>query len=109
MGLQLKRTARAADIGQVERDDASDQRSGAERRRGVERRNGLAVLLAGCSQCDRIAPSPADMHTEGWLIESDADGLVRITCPAHLAASKPSEVPDYIVTLDDHNGGAHRR
>ena len=48
------------------------------------------------------------MHTEGWLIESDAHGLVRITCPAHLAASKPSEVPDYIVTLEDHNAAGRR-
>jgi hypothetical protein len=106
--LQLKATARAADIGRVDREDAFEQRSGAERRRGVERRNGLAVLMAGCSQCDRIAPSPAEMHAEGWLIESDAHGLVGITCPAHLAATKSSDVPDYIVALEDHNAPGRR-
>jgi len=77
-----------------------ERRSGAERRRSVEKRNGLAVLMAGCSDCSRIAPSPAEMHEEGWDIEYDALGLVRITCPACAApaeAADPSALPDYIV------------
>jgi hypothetical protein len=61
------------------------------------RRNGLAVLMAGCSECGRIAPSPAEMQREGWDIEADDLGLVRITCPAHAAPATPSGLPDYIV------------
>jgi len=83
----------------MERESFFDRRTGAERRRSVERRNGLAVLMAGCSECDRIAPSPAEMHAEGWVIEADDRGLVRITCPAHRAQA--AEVPDYIVSLED--------
>ena len=80
--------------------EGSNRRTGADRRRNVEKRNGLAVLMAGCSECGRIAPSPADMHSEGWDIEADDHGLVRITCPAHRAntsAAGPTELPDYIV------------
>jgi hypothetical protein len=80
--------------------DGSDRRSGADRRRNVEKRNGLAVLMAGCSDCGRIAPSPAEMHDEGWDIEADDLGLVRITCPACAAPSAPRNpggLPDYIV------------
>jgi hypothetical protein len=55
--------------------------------------------MAGCSDCDRIAPSPAEMHAEGWEIEYDQYGLVRITCPAHqAAAADPTVLPDYIVS-----------
>jgi hypothetical protein len=77
----------------------SDRRSGTARRRAVPKRNGLAVLMAGCSECGRIAPSPADMHAEGWEIESNALGLVRITCPVHGAGAPagPPGLPDYIV------------
>jgi hypothetical protein len=56
--------------------------------------------MAGCSDCNRIAPSPADMHAEGWDIEYDKLGLVRITCPActaPAASADPSALPDYIV------------
>jgi hypothetical protein len=66
----------------------------------VEKRNGLAVLMAGCSDCSRIAPPPADMHSEGWEIEANDLGLVRITCPACARPSAPSDpnaLPDYIV------------
>jgi hypothetical protein len=79
--------------------DGTERRTGADRRRNVEKRNGLAVLMAGCSECGRIAPSPADMHAEGWDIEADDLGLVRITCPAHSAPppTGPSGLPDYIV------------
>ncbi len=54
--------------------------------------------MAGCSDCDRIAPSPAEMHSEGWLIVADENGLVSITCPAH---RKPADtladgLPDYL-------------
>jgi hypothetical protein len=77
-----------------------DRRSGADRRRGVAQRNGLAVLMAGCSECDRIAPSPAEMHAEGWLIESDDLGLVRITCPAH-GVNESTDFPDYILDPGD--------
>jgi len=49
------------------------------------------------------------MHSEGWLIESDQRGLVRITCPAHLEANKPSELPDYIVPLTDLRSDPNRR
>jgi hypothetical protein len=80
--------------------DGLDRRTGADRRRNVEKRNGLAVLMAGCSECGRIAPSPAEMHDEGWEIEANDLGLVRITCPAHGgsgASSDPGTLPDYIV------------
>jgi hypothetical protein len=77
-----------------------ERRSGADRRQAVTKRNGLAVLMAGCSECGRIAPSPAEMHSEGWEIEADDLGLVRITCPAHAAPAPPADpwaLPDYIV------------
>jgi len=61
------------------------------------RRKGLAVLMAGCSDCGRIAPSPAEMQREGWEIEADDLGLVRITCPAHGAPPTLPALPDYIV------------
>jgi hypothetical protein len=80
--------------------DGPDRRSGADRRRNVEKRNGLAVLMAGCSDCARIAPSPADMHAEGWEIVADDLGLVSITCPACAAPAAdrdPSALPDYII------------
>lgn len=80
--------------------NGTDRRTGADRRRNVEKRNGLAVLMAGCSECGRIAPSPADMHAEGWEIEANDLGLVRITCPAHGAPASPADpsaLPDYIV------------
>jgi hypothetical protein len=80
--------------------DGSERRSGDERRRNLERRNGLAVLMAGCSECGCIAPPPADMHAAGWEIEADDFGLVRITCPACATPAAPStagELPDYIV------------
>ncbi len=80
--------------------DGLDRRSGADRRRNVEKRNGLAVLMAGCSECGRIAPSPAEMHAEAWDIESNDQGLVRITCPAHGAPTGPADpnaLPDYII------------
>ena len=79
-----------------------DRRSGADRRRNAPLRNGLAVLMAGCSQCARIAPSPAEMHAEGWLIEADDGGLVRITCPAHLVPARAEdELPDYLLEAAD--------
>ena len=82
--------------------DAFDRRSGADRRRSAEKRNGLAVLMGGCSLCDRIAPSPAEMQEEGWEIISDDFGLVRITCPAHFAPqSSGDEIPDYLVFSED--------
>lgn len=62
-----------------------DRRTGAERRIGAERRNGFSVLLAGCPECGRIAPAPADMHTEGWLIVADDEGINLIACPEHRA------------------------
>jgi hypothetical protein len=58
-------------------------RSGEERRKGIERRNGMAVLLAGCPDCGRIAPPPVEMHETGWLILADDDGLSFIACPEH--------------------------
>ncbi|HEX4520861.1 MAG TPA: hypothetical protein VH063_14870 [Gaiellaceae bacterium] len=76
--------------------DDFERRTGAERRRGVERRNGLAVLMAGCSLCDRIAPQPAELHGQGWIVESDEEGLVSITCPEHTNAPV-DELPDYIL------------
>jgi len=63
----------------------------------IEKRNGLDVLMAGCSECGRIAPSPGEMHDEGWEIEADALGLVRITCPAHAALPATSALRDSIV------------
>ena len=62
-----------------------DMRVGAERRQNVELRTGLSVLLAGCPDCGRIAPSPADMHSEGWLIVADDTGVRLIACPEHRA------------------------
>ena len=82
-------------------DDFADRRSGSDRRRNAPPRNGLAILMAGCSECDRIAPSPAEMHEEGWLIESDDQGIVRITCPAHLGPNEEDAIPDYLVFSDD--------
>ena len=85
-------------------EDPSDRRNGADRRRQVEKRNGLAVLMAGCSLCDRIAPSPIDMNREGWVMEWDEHGLVSITCPDHGQApdgSNPDDLPHYIVPLSD--------
>jgi hypothetical protein len=80
--------------------EGPERRSGADRRRNVEKRNGLAVLMAGCSDCGPIAPSPADMHAEGWDIEADDLGLVRITCPSCAGPAEPTNpdgLPDYIV------------
>jgi hypothetical protein len=76
--------------------DGSERRTGAERRRNVAPRNGLAVLMAGCSLCDRIAPPPAELHGEGWIVVYDEEGLVSITCPEHTSAP-PGELPDYIL------------
>jgi len=81
-------------------DDPFDRRSGADRRRSVDKRNGLSVLLAGCSECDRIAPSPIEMHIEGWEMVWEGDRLIKITCPAHKNpedAGGSDELPDYIV------------
>jgi hypothetical protein len=81
-------------------DDPFDRRSGADRRRGVEKSNGLSVLLAGCSKCDRIAPSPIEMHIEGWEMVWEGDRLVSITCPKHREPDNPDnpvEIPEYIV------------
>ena len=64
---------------------AEERRTGAERRTGTERRNGFSILLAGCPECGRIAPSPAEMHLEGWLIEADDEGVKLIACPEHRA------------------------
>jgi hypothetical protein len=83
--------------------DGFDRRSGAERRRSAEKRNGLAVLMGGCSRCDRIAPSPWEMQGEGWEIVADDLGLVRITCPAHLGPERSNgDVPDYLALSEDH-------
>ncbi len=79
-----------------------DRRTGADRRRNVEKRNGLAVLMAGCSKCDRIAPSPAEMHSEGWEIVADDLGLLSITCPDH-GDETASGRPDYLVVPDEHS------
>ena len=76
--------------------DSSERRTGADRRRNPERRNGLAVLMAGCSLCDRIAPQPAELHGEGWIVVYDAEGLVSITCPEHGEEAAAAELPDYI-------------
>jgi len=60
----------------------------------AERRNGFSVLLAGCPECGRISQSTAEMHTEGWLIEFDADGITLIACPEHRAMyESPSRDP----------------
>jgi hypothetical protein len=75
---------------------STERREGADRRRGVERRNGLAVLMAGCSLCDRIAPQPAELHGQGWVVVYDGEGLVSITCPDH-AENATGELPDYIL------------
>jgi hypothetical protein len=85
-------------------EDPFDRRTGADRRRQVEKRNGLAVLMAGCSLCDRIAPSPIEMNSEGWIMEWDEHGLVSITCPDHkepAGDSGSNGLPDYILPLDD--------
>jgi hypothetical protein len=82
--------------------DVSERRTGAERRRGADRRNGLAVLMAGCSLCDRIAPQPAELHGEGWIVVYDEEGLVSITCPEHTKYASDG-LPDYI--LSDPNAG----
>jgi hypothetical protein len=87
-----------------ELDDPSERRTGADRRRHAEKRNGLAVLMAGCSLCDRIAPAPIDMNRDGWVMVWDEHGLVSITCPDHEQASdgsNPNDLPDYIVPLSD--------
>jgi hypothetical protein len=80
---QLKTLLVTTDDSCMQRDNATERRSGADRRRGAERRNGLAVLLAGCPDCDRIAPSPAEMHSEGWLVVADDAGLTLVACPEH--------------------------
>jgi hypothetical protein len=84
----------------MDKDDFLERRSGVDRRRNAPPRNGLAILMAGCSKCDRIAPPPAVMHEEGWLIEYDESGLVGITCPAHLNEDK-NAIPDYLVFADE--------
>ena len=73
----------------MESENAVDRRSEADRRRSGERRNGLAVLLAGCPGCGRPAPAPADMHSQGWLILADDDGITLVACPDHRAAFEP--------------------
>ena len=82
-------------------DDPFERRSGADRRRNVDKGNGMSVLLAGCSKCDRIAPSPIEMHIEGWEMVWEGDQLISITCPAHKKADDggggSDELPDYIV------------
>ena len=30
--------------------------------------------MAGCSLCERIAPSPIEMNSEGWIMEWDEHG-----------------------------------
>ena len=98
----LKARRAEADDGSMDKDDFLERRSGGDRRRNAPPRNGLAILMAGCSECDRIAPPPAVMHEEGWLIESDDLGLVRITCPAHLNEDKDKNaIPDYLVFADE--------
>ena len=82
--------------GRLRRIRSLERRNGADRRRGVERRNGLAVLMAGCSLCDRIAPPPAELHGEGWIVVYDEQGLVSITCPDH-GKDAAGDLPDYIV------------
>jgi hypothetical protein len=67
-----------------------------------EKRNGLAVLMAGCSRCGCAAPSPFEMQREGWEIVYDEQGLVSITCPAHLAPEEGTdELPDYLIRPDE--------
>lgn len=81
-------------------DDPFERRSGADRRRGVDKANGLSVLLAGCSKCDRIAPSPIEMHIEGWEMVWEGDRLISITCPLHKqGADTGDDVPDYIIPV----------
>ena len=53
----LKAQLRPADTRRMNGFDGFERRSGADRRRSAEKRNGLAVLMGGCSECDRIAPS----------------------------------------------------
>ena len=61
---------------------------------GVERRNGFAVLLAGCPECGRIGQNAATMHTEGWLIEFDDEGVTFIACPEHRSLyEEPERAP----------------
>jgi hypothetical protein len=67
-----------------------------------DKRNGLAVLMAGCSRCGRVAPSPFEMQRDGWEIVYDEQGLVSITCPAHGApAAGGEELPDYLIHSDE--------
>ncbi len=76
-----------------------DMRIGAERRTGVERRNGLAVLLAGCPECGLIAPSPVEMHEQGWLIVAETTrGVKLIACPDHRQRFEPlpAAPPEYM-------------
>lgn len=75
-----------------------ERRAGVERRSGIERRHGFAVLLAGCQECGRVAGSAADMHTEGWLILADEEGITLIACPEHRglheSPSRPADTTD---------------
>lgn len=73
----------AIDRREGDRRTDDDMRRGAERRTRVERRNGLAVLLAGCPECGRIAPPPSEMHLQGWLVVADDTGVKLIACPEH--------------------------
>jgi hypothetical protein len=92
-----------ADMGHMNRFDGLERRSGADRRRSAQKLNGLAVLMGGCSECDRIAPSPAEMQAEGWEIISNDLGLVKITCPAHFSPEGDGAgVPDYLIFAEDH-------
>jgi hypothetical protein len=87
----------------MNRFDGLERRSGADRRRSAQKLNGLAVLMGGCSECDRIAPSPAEMQAEGWEIISNDLGLVKITCPAHFSPEGDGAgVPDYLIFAEDH-------
>ena len=79
---------------------STDRRSGEDRRRNNDKKNGIAVFLAGCCECGRIPPSPAEMHMEGWQLEWNDEGLERITCPDHVApaaSDDQSGLPDYVV------------
>lgn len=69
----------------VDQHGDNDMRKGADRRTHIDRRNGLAVLLAGCPSCGKIAPPPTEMHLQGWLIVVDQDGVKLIACPEHRA------------------------
>lgn len=86
-------------FGRAAEDPAEERRSGAERRLGVERRNGFSILLAGCPECGRIAPAPADMHREGWLIEADDEGVKLIACPEHRALFEGGAAPGEVVEV----------